>query len=190
MASEYQRRHFFVDREFQMKFIVRFCGVVIFSSLLMGLLIFLLLQNSTTVAIENTKVLVKPTADFILPALAITILVVVLFSAVVVFVLTLFISHRIMGPAYRLTREINLLEKGDLNRDFSIRENDELQELAKSLEDLTASLKQKLIQLKDQHDILVAFLKNKNYTLSSDDRDEFETILKECRRLINYFKLE
>ena len=72
----YSRKHYFIDKEFQTKFILRFCGVVVVSSLLIGILIFLLSQNSTTVAIENTQVRVKTTADFILPVLVQTIIVV------------------------------------------------------------------------------------------------------------------
>ena len=95
--EKWRRRNYFIDKNFQSKFIIKFCIIVIISSLAVGVSIFYLSQNFTTVAIENAHVIVKKTSDFMLPIVAETLALVTLFSAIAVIILTLFTSHKIAG---------------------------------------------------------------------------------------------
>jgi len=72
----YHRKHYLIDKKFQLAFVMKFCAVVILASLAIGTFIFYMSRNSTTVAIENTRVFVKPTSDFILPQLVVTVILV------------------------------------------------------------------------------------------------------------------
>jgi nitrogen fixation/metabolism regulation signal transduction histidine kinase len=107
----------------------------------------MLSANSTTVAIENTQVTVKKTSDFIFPIIIQTIVIVTIFSAIATSILTLFISHKIAGPLFRLRREIEKLGAGNLNVNFSIREGDQLKNLATSLGQMACSLRSKIEEL-------------------------------------------
>ena len=189
MERAYKRRQYVVDRSFQANFILKFCLLVIMSSLLIGGTIFFLTQNSTTVAIENTQVVVKPTSDFILPILSVTVVIVSVFLALVVSVLTLFISHRIAGPVFRLRQEVDLLKEGDLVREFTIRSQDEVQALAKSLTIMSNTLRNKHIELKNRHSALEHYLEKKDFCVSSGDREQFCKMLKELDATLNYFKV-
>ena len=184
----YTRRNYFIDSRFQTKFILKFCAVVFVSSLLIGAIIFLLSRNSTTVAIENTRVQVKATADFILPVLVQTIVVVSIFSALVVAVLTLLISHKISGPLFRLKREIDTLRDGDLGRNFNIRASDQLQALSKSLNDMSISLRQRYVEVKDKCKNLKGLLEEKKYSLSEADKKQVAKVLEEIDGLLKRFK--
>ena len=163
----YKRRNYFIDKKFQGRFILKFCAIVIISSVLIGGILFFLSTNSTTVAIENTKVKVKNTADFLLPIIAVTVIIVTLFSALSVAILSMLISHKIAGPLYRIKNEIERLRIGDLGANFHIRKGDQLQELAISLEQMTQVLQEKVKQLKE-----------------SSSREELARI----KEIINYFK--
>jgi methyl-accepting chemotaxis protein len=185
----YSRRNYFIDKQFQGKFIMKFCALVVVSSLLIAALIFVLSQNSTTVAIENTKVQVKTTSDFILPVLIQTVIIVSIFTALAVIILTLFISHQISGPLFRLKREIDKLKDGDLGRNFNIRSSDQLQALSKSLNDMCISLRQKYVDVKDRCLELKEFLEDKKVTLSVDDRRKATKILKEIDSALKNFKI-
>ena len=184
----YSRRNYFIDSQFQTKFIFKFCAVVFISSLLIGAIIFLLSQNSTTVAIENTQVQVKNTSDFILPVLVQTIVVVSIFSAFIVAGLTLFISHKISGPLFRLKREIDTLKDGDLGRNFNIRASDQLQALSRSLNDMSISLRQRYVEVKDKCKDLKGLLEEKKYSLSEDDKRYVAKVLDEIDALLKRFK--
>ena len=148
--SHYKRRVFFIDKNFQTKFVLKFCAIVFVSSFIVATLLLFLSRNSTTVTIENTKVLVKSTSDFIFPIVIQTILVVLIFSSLAVVIVTIFTSHKIAGPLYRLKKEIDVLAEADFRRNFSIRGTDQLQELSKSLTNMCNSLRTKHIQLKEK----------------------------------------
>jgi len=187
--KENKRRQYFIDKGFQAKFILKFCLVVIISSLLVGNIIFYLSRNSTTVAIENTKVTVKRTADFILPIMTQTLLIVTVFSVLVVLLLMLFISHKISGPLYRLRREIDALKEGDLGRNFNIRAKDQLQDLARSLNEMCASLSEKYRVFKKESGTLNDYLKQKNFSVSESEKGEVIKILERIDEALNFFKV-
>jgi methyl-accepting chemotaxis protein len=185
----YHRKHYLIDKKFQLTFIMKFCAIVLLSSLAIGALVFYLSRNSTTVAIENTRVFVKPTSDFILPQLVITVIAVSVIFSAVLFMMALIATHRIAGPMYRLRKEIDSVRGGDLTSAFIIRDKDQLKGLAKSLGDMGIVLRQKHTELKGKTDSLRAFLKDKNYCVSFEDRDRFSELLKDIDDILVYFKV-
>ena len=189
MEQTYKRKQFFIDPSFQAKFILKFCLIVIVSSVLIGGAIFLFTRGSTTVAIENTKVFVKPTSDFIRPILILVLALVTFLGALAVLILTLFVSHRIAGPVYRLRREIDALREGDLVRNFKIREHDQLQALSDSLNLMASTLRSKQIELKNSVNALTGYLTEKNYNLSAADKEKITNLISEIEKAFGYFKL-
>ena len=81
----------------------------------------------------NSRVVVKTTADFLLPLLAQTVLVVMIMVGVASIAVTLFISHKIAGPLYRFRKVIEAIAEGDFSSDFRIRKKDQLQDLAAAM---------------------------------------------------------
>lgn len=189
MEEKLKRRNYFIDKTFQAKFMIKFCVIVIISSLLViGLLVFLS-KGSTTVAIENTEVVVKSTTDFILPIVIQTVLFTFLFSATAVLLLTMLVSHRIAGPLFRLKNEIDILKGLDLRRNFSIRGNDQLQNFSKSLNEMRISLQEKHLHLKEDYKKLKDYLEHKGYVLSAEDKSEFIKTLQALEQGLDEFKV-
>ncbi|MFC1515017.1 hypothetical protein ACFL5X_03860 [Candidatus Omnitrophota bacterium] len=186
--QKYSRRHYFIDKQFQTNFILKFCLIVLVSSVLIGALVLLLSKGSTTVAIENTKVQVKTTSDFILPILLQTIAVVSLFSAFAVGFLSLVSSHKISGPLFRLKREIDILKDGDLGRNFNIRASDQLQALSKSLSEMSVNMRRRYVEVKDKCKDLKGMLEEKKYSLSAEDKAQVAKILAEIDITLKRFK--
>jgi len=189
MAKQ-KRRKYFIDPKFQGNFIFRFCLMVIVASLLVGVIVFALTGGSTTVAIENTRVFVKPTSAFILPVLGVTVLVVSIFTAAVVAGMTLIQSHRIAGPLVRINREVEELKQGGLSRDFTIRDRDHLQELAKNLGVMSDALKEKHVELNNKYYVLTGFLSERERDLSEQDKAELNNILSDLSAALTFFKTE
>jgi len=73
-----RRKNYFIDKSFQTRFILKFCSLVIAGGLLTVGLLYCLARQSTTVAFMNSRVVVKTTADFILPILIQTAAIVVI----------------------------------------------------------------------------------------------------------------
>lgn len=189
MKHEHKRRQMFVDHTFQKRFIFKFCLIVVLSSFLVGGLLYFFTRNSTTVTIENTKVIAKSTADFLLPSLLWTVLVVSLFSAIAVLVISMIASHKIAGPIFRMKKEIDALKKGDLTRNFSIRNQDQFQALAASLMELSSILRVEHIELKSRYQGLQRFLQEKKFEVTGKDKEQLQVMLDTIHDTFKHFKV-
>ena len=128
------RKNYFIDKRMQGDFIVKFCVFVIIAVLAVTALTVLFTRESTTVTIQNSRVLVRSTSDFIFPAMIQICLIVSISCAIAVGSVLFFMTHRIAGPVYRIKRVVDRLKQGDYQADFKLRSGDELKDLAASLE--------------------------------------------------------
>lgn len=143
-----RRKNYFIDKQFQTKFIVKFCLINIAASLSIGVLIYGLNQQSNTVAFENLRVVVKSTADFIRPILLFVIIVVTVLFSIATVVVVLLTSHRISGPLYRLTVELEKIKNKDVSQPIRIRATDQLQRLASECEAMRIAYQRSIQELK------------------------------------------
>lgn len=187
--SRERRRHYMVDQSFQLNFIFKFCLVTIISSLAIGSLVYYFSQSSTTVAIEHTKVIVKPTSDFIRPLLILTVLIVTVFSAVVVLFLTLIVSHRIAGPVYRFRKDLARISEGYFENPFQIRRKDQLRELAESLKTMTNTFKWKVVFLQQANRRLNSLLHHEG-SLSPENLKQVRDVVRQINEEISFFKIK
>ncbi len=181
----YKRKQYLIDVPYQTQFMFKFSALVALTSFLVGLFIFFLTQGSTTVAIEKTRIYVKPTSDFILPVLCLTVISVAVIAAVVVMAMTLFISHRIVGPIFRLKNQIGLIKNGSLKRNFTTREKDQLKDLAKCLQDMSDALLGRHEQLKKDYALLAGFLQKEGAV----NKEELKRIVDQIGANLDHFKV-
>lgn len=191
-VTAYKRRNYFIDKKFQTKFILRFCSLVLLAGLLTIGILYLLAIKSTTVSIVNSRVIVRTTADFILPMLIQTVVIVTIMLSLATIILTLLSSHKISGPLYRLRKVMQSLTGGDLSCEFRIRHLDQMQDLAdtfnemiKKIRDEQNKIKNNIVSLKEKLDSISEqeISENKRPTLN-----ELKKISQELSRLIQYFK--
>lgn len=144
-----RRKQFFIKKKFQFDFIIQFCVLVMIGSFISGLVIYLMSKSTVTTAFENSRLTIKSTADFILPAVLLgSAMVIVLIGLATVWI-TLFTSHRIAGPLYRMEEDVEKVAGGNLKVKFHLRDNDELKRLAASLDKMTESLKSSMALIKE-----------------------------------------
>ncbi len=191
-ATHYRRRNYFIDKGFQSRFIFKFCLTVLAAGLLtMGLLYFFALR-STTVSIVDSRVKVYSTADFLLPVLIQTVVIVTILISIVTIILTLLVSHKIAGPLYRFKKVIEAMGEGDFAQDFKIRQRDQLQDLAKTINSAIQRVRSQLNLIKTYHNSL----KEKLNVLTDDDSQEHRRIVtvelkrlfEELNKIIQSFK--
>jgi len=188
----YGRRTYFIDKSFQSKFILKFCSLVAIGGALTIAILYLLARHSNTVAFVNSRVVVKTTADFILPILVQTVIIVLILISLATIGVALFVSHKIAGPLYRFRKVIQQLKEGDFCSDFKIRHLDQLQDLAQELNDMIAKVRGELRQLKGHIDSLADKLDSLSEQETSEtkkkDLSELKHITKEINKIIGYFK--
>ncbi|RME33296.1 MAG: HAMP domain-containing protein [Gammaproteobacteria bacterium] len=138
--SNRQRRHYFIDRGFQGRFIAWMVGLILLSGLLSGLLLYLLLGSDMasqghSLHLSLEKVLAGLGLTIVLGNMLVTALVGGIAAWMV-----LHLSHRIAGPLYRLRRLIDEIAKGNYTIDATLRDSDQLKELADDFERMAAAL--------------------------------------------------
>ena len=191
-SGEFRRRHYFIDKKFQARFIVKFSLLVLAGGCVTIALLYFLGMQSQTVAIQNSRVVAKTTADFILPLLLQAVITVTLAVGITAGILSLLVSHKISGPLYRFRKVMESLESGDFSSEFHIRSKDQFHELAEEINRMIRNTKQELLKLKDN----LASLKQKLDGLSGEDLPEnkraalteLKKITEELDRAIRHFK--
>jgi methyl-accepting chemotaxis protein len=159
--------------------------------LTMGIL-YLFVFRSTTVSIINSRVVVRSTADFLLPLLLQTLLIVTILIGLATIVLTLLFSHKIAGPLYHFKKAIENLEQGDFSQDFHIRLNDQLKDLADKFNSMIGKTRFHIQVLKDNLKNLKEKLNNfSEYDIIEHKRlyfGELKSIIDEIDKFIQHFK--
>lgn len=178
-----QRRNIFIDRSFQSKFIITFCGIILVSTIVIAGILLYLSQDATTVTLGDMKVTVKGTADFMFPLLFQTLLIVTVFTAAVIVGVTMLTSHKISGPLFNISRVIKDIKDGDLTRHVHLRRNDQVRILADNLNELIDTLRDRHLALKKAADRLRTALLD-----AGINDDEVEKELKVIEENADYFR--
>lgn len=192
-ARNYKRSNYFIDKDFQAKFIARFFILIAAMGLVTGIILYILSMQSTSVALVNSRVVVRSTADFMLPLLVQTVAVVIIVTGIAMAFLTLFVSHKIAGPMYRFKKVAESLAEGDFSSDFKIRKLDQFQDLADAFNSTIASLRKKLIELKQESAVISGKLEGfSEQDISENKRAslaELKKIARQLKEAADYFKV-
>ena len=152
-ASE-RRRKKYINPPFQRRFILQFALFMVLGFVAFTVSIYFYSHQTLTTAFIDSRLRVMSTASFLLPALLLmTFIVTATTSFILGFRLLLF-SHKIAGPLYRMEKAAEAVGRGDLNLHVRLREGDELQEFARSMDDMVRDLRQRAVQIKEQTGVL------------------------------------
>jgi len=151
----YRRRTYFIKKEYQFKFILKFCLIVLAGSVLSTGILFFLSRDTLTSSFENSRLTVQSTALAIMPAAIVTNLITLIVISMAAIVVLLFISHKIAGPIYRFEKELGEIAQGDLTKRITLRRKDQFTELAEYLNTMTANLREKIMAVHAEIDHLI-----------------------------------
>ena len=143
-----RRKNYYIKKKFQRNFILKFLILVISGAFISGVIIYFMSRSTLTTTFENSRLVIKSTADFILPSVLLSsaaVMVIIGFAAII---MTLFTSHKIAGPLYHIGKNIDELAGGNLNVRFTLRGGDEIKELAGKLDEMAMSLRSKAAAIK------------------------------------------
>lgn len=148
-AKEYKSRVYVVEKSVQARFILKYCIIVLLGGLVTIGIIYFLAMQSTTVFFENSRIVAKTTADFILPTLLKTVLIVTALVILATIAAAVFVSHKVAGPLYRFKEVMNALGEGDHLSDFKVCELDELHDFSRSFESMVKKMRGQADAVKD-----------------------------------------
>lgn len=189
MTEFLKRRVYFIDPAFQLNFIFKFCLIIVISFFLVGGAALMIARNYHPVAAAGVADSTQLAVDFIFHELAVILFIAAVVSLMIVLFLTLSASHKISGPIFRIRKDIERVQAGDLTARFFIRDSDQMQALAGSLEQMTQILRKRHLAIGGQCRSVTNFLEEKNLGGSKEDREKLLQMLKELYELLSYFKV-
>lgn len=161
-----RRRQHFIQRKFQGRFILQFSALLILGCVSFGLAVYFYSIRTLTTAFIDSKLRVMSTADFLFPVLTLTTLVVTAVVALAAALRLMILSHKIAGPLYRLEKTAQEVGDGKLNFQVKLRSGDELQNFAKTMDEMVRDLRTRALAIKSQNDRLREIIRQAN-TLSA-----------------------
>lgn len=186
-----RRRIYFIDKSFQFKFIVKFCTLIVIASLLTGILIYYFNRQTTTVAFENLKVVVKSTASFILPIVIQILIIVTLLVGSGMIIVTLVTSHKIAGPLYRLKVDLERIKNGDFSFTIKIRAKDQLQKVISEFDDMRLGIKDSISTLRGNWEsVKTSLLKLQSKINDEDEKKRLQDNIDKIDSVLAKFKTE
>ncbi len=144
-----RRRNYYIKKKFQRNFILKFCALVVLGSVISGAILYALSSATVTTTFENSRLTIKSTADYILPMVFLASVFVVIIVGIATIFITLFTSHRIAGPLYRMEKDVGEVASGKLNTRFNLRTGDEIKPLALSLDKMAQVMKDRVAAMKE-----------------------------------------
>jgi methyl-accepting chemotaxis protein len=139
-----RRKNYFIKKDFQLGFILKFCTILLAGIIISTLLLVLLSRGTLTSSFENSQLTIKNTAAAILPSILLCNLLTLGLITIVTIVLTLLVSHKLAGPMFRFQKEIEKMGAGNLTQKIQLRDKDQIESLAISLDSMRGALKEKI----------------------------------------------
>ena len=143
-----KRRQLYINRDFQTRFILKFCLILLLGGAISIGLTFFNTQESLTSSFSNSKLVIQNTSLAIMPSVIYTTLISTLVIGLIVIMVTLLASHKIAGPMFRFEQDIDKIAAGDLKSRIDIRKEDQFQAIATSLNNMIDSLNTKFSDIK------------------------------------------
>jgi methyl-accepting chemotaxis protein len=193
----YARRHYFINRKFQIEFSLRFLLIIAAASMTVMLLFFYNARGTLTAGYTGAEVKLLQTGDYFLPSLIVSTAVIIVFSCIAGAIGLVLISHRLAGPLYRFQATLDRLNSGDLTLRFNLRDKDQFKDLADRINALAGVMDWKMGEIKVRTDELCAILEG--LRVATADRlplkndiapglQEMARKLAELQKTADYFK--
>ncbi len=132
---KFRRRHYFINRSVQSRYMCMVALLILIISVLTGWRVYSSMWNLLAPSLEREphldRILIE-TSRVIFWETSIVIFIGMCISALI----TMFITHRVTGPMFRLKRTVARMGEGELPKQINFREKDELKEIAESINSL------------------------------------------------------
>lgn len=145
-----KRRSYFIKKDFQFRFILKFCLLVFIGVVISTVLLFLFSQDTLTSSFQQSRLVIKKTGLAILPSLVYTNLITLGLITLATIIVTLFVSHKIAGPMFRFEKELKDVGQGDLTKKVIVRKKDQITELADCLNNMIGDLRAKVLDIQTE----------------------------------------
>ena len=180
-----RRRNFYIKKEFQRNFILKFCALVAAGSVISGAIVYAMSKSTVTTIFDNSRLVIKGTGEYILPTVLFSGIIVVLLVGIATIIITLFTSHKIAGPLYAIEKRVDEIARLNLNTEFHLRTYDEIKPLAVGMNVMASNLKKGLRDIKLALSELEAVMGKSDYAnVPPETRNKLDDLKKAIEKFI------
>jgi len=163
------------------------------------LILYALSSKTLTTSFENSRLVVKSTADYLIPGLLFGGIIVGVLTAVATSIIVILMTHRVAGPMYRFQKQVEKVGSGELASDLSIRKKDQFQDFVTAFNKMTDDLNSGVLKVVDVSDKLGDLIEklsgsSSNELLLKEDIkkviSELKKDKKDLKKALGHFKIK
>ncbi|MDX9786777.1 MAG: methyl-accepting chemotaxis protein [Desulfobacterales bacterium] len=144
----YKRRHLFINKEFQGKYIFSAFICVAAGSVLFALIFSFFSSNTLSIVYDNYHLKLGTTPGLLLNKILGAQWLFIVLGGIAVAIMTLFLTHRVAGPFFRFEKTLDLMTTKDLSGRIFLRKNDEGKNLGEKINAFNKMLSHSLLQMR------------------------------------------
>ncbi len=160
--KRFKRRQVFIQKAYQVKFIFKFCLIILAGGALSTVLVSLLSRGTLTTSFVHGRLVMKSTAAAILPTVILTNAITLAITTLIGIATLLYISHKIAGPMFRFEKDMAALKEGDLTLKVFLRDKDQFATLGEGFNEMAAGIRGKVQAISSEIEQLHESAKEQN----------------------------
>lgn len=179
--AQHKRRNYFINKEFQGRYIFNYFILATIGSVLFIGVFSLFSFNTFSIVYDNYHLQLGVTPGILFKKILSTQWLFVVVGGAVVVIITLILTHRVAGPFYRFEKTLDEMVEGDISSKIVLRQKDEGKELAQKINAFNYLLGDKLSLIENfNSNIAVSSLQlKKQLKESSLDAQKYMPLLNE-----------
>lgn len=147
--SKHSRKHYLILPSYQIRLVAFMSLVIFFGSILHGFFLYQITSKNIQDGFLSAHNRLRSTWEILKPAIIVTNGLSFLLMSVILLILTIFISHRLIGPMFKVAGQLKRISSGKLHQaSLRLRAGDEGQVLCEAVNELQDKFRQRFIKLR------------------------------------------
>ena len=131
--TNYKRRNYFINKEFQGRYIFNYFVLATIGSLLFISIFSFFSSNTLSIVYDNYHLQLGVTPGILFKKILSAQWLFIVFGGGLVVIVTLLLTHRVAGPFYRFEKSMDEMIEGNISNKIYLRQKDEGKELAQKI---------------------------------------------------------
>jgi methyl-accepting chemotaxis protein len=144
------RKKYLIDKKFQAIFILKFVLVLVAGGILSIVITLLTTESTLTSSFEGSRLVIEKTSIAILPSVIMTNIIATSVVGIMAVLITLLLSHKIAGPMFRFSKDLDEISQGNFQKKIQIRKGDQFESVAISLNTMVTNLNEKICEIQQE----------------------------------------
>lgn len=187
--KEHKRRNYFIKKDFQGRYVFVFFSFIVLGSIIFSLVFSLFTAKTLTITYENYNLQLGVTPLILLKQIITTGWVYIFFGGLAVGIISIYLTHQVAGPVYRLEKSFDEMLSGTIVSAIQLRKKDEGRELTEKINCFNKMLSEHFHNLRDINQKIEAELADLvSKTEGSQEHNDFYRSVHEIARLNSELK--